>query len=87
MDAAVAITILAKINVESRQVTRVVNSHQAIEKITDGSSSLVSGFVLRGPQRPAEGPSGQGVKNLTIITNDSGLPGEMQYGHLWKPDE
>ncbi|MGI5936800.1 MAG: CoA transferase subunit A [Oscillospiraceae bacterium] len=58
-------------------MNKVVNSHQAIEKITDGSSILVSGFVLRGaPNDLLKALLDKGVKNLTIITNDSGLPGE-----------
>jgi acetate CoA/acetoacetate CoA-transferase alpha subunit len=55
---------------------KVITLAEAIDKITDGASIMISGFLGNGtPHSIIDGILAKGVKDLTIISNDTGIPG------------
>ena len=55
---------------------KVMTAHEAIEKIQDGATIMVGGFMACGtPEILIDALVKKNVKNLTIICNDAGVPG------------
>ncbi|CAH0529520.1 CoA transferase subunit A [Vibrio hippocampi] len=55
----------------------IISANQAASKITDGMSIMVGGFMTVGtPKALINALVSSGVKDLTIICNDAGLPGK-----------
>lgn len=55
---------------------KTVSLHDAVALIPDGATLMVGGFVAVGtPERLMDELVRQGKRNLTVITNDTGLPG------------
>jgi len=55
---------------------KVIPISEAIDKISDGATIMVGGFLCVGtPQGLIDGILAKGIKNLTIISNDTGIPG------------
>ncbi|WP_117232733.1 CoA transferase subunit A [Vibrio maerlii] len=55
----------------------VLSPQQAVAKIEDGMTLMVGGFMTIGsPEKVIDAIVESGVKNLTIICNDAGLPGK-----------
>ncbi len=62
-------------------VNKVFSLEDAIAEVKDGSSIMVGGFLGTGtPEILIDALVKKGVKNLTIIANDGGLP-DGTYGH------
>lgn len=58
-------------------MSKVVNMDQAISHIKDGDVVMVGGFMANGtPELLIDALVDKGVKNLTLICNDAGLPGK-----------
>lgn len=50
---------------------------EALSHIGDGASIMVNGFMgVKSPERIIDGIVAKGVKNLTVICNDSAVPGK-----------
>jgi acetate CoA/acetoacetate CoA-transferase alpha subunit len=55
---------------------KTVSLHDAVALIPDGATLMVGGFCAVGtPERLMDELVRQGKRNLTVITNDPGLPG------------
>jgi len=55
---------------------KVINLTEAIDKISDGATIMISGFLGNGtPHSIIDGILAKGIKDLTIISNDTGVPG------------
>lgn len=58
-------------------MSKIINAQQAAEFVKDGSSVMVGGFMVNGtPRILIDAVAEKGVKDLTIICNDAGIPGE-----------
>lgn len=58
-------------------MNKVTNLGQAIDLIHDGMTIMVGGFMTVGtPEQLMDALAAKGVKDLTIICNDAGLPGK-----------
>jgi acetate CoA/acetoacetate CoA-transferase alpha subunit len=56
-------------------MTKVISLETAIEQINDASVLMIGGFLGCGtPEAIVDGIVGKGLKNLTVIGNDSGFP-------------
>jgi acetate CoA/acetoacetate CoA-transferase alpha subunit len=59
-----------------RQMNKVISPTEAVEKIPDGASVMIGGFMGVGsPHRIIAEIVRQGRKDLTVICNDAGRPG------------
>lgn len=57
-------------------MNKLITIEEAISKIKDGMVIMVGGFINGGvPKRILKALSESNIKDLTIITNDSGFPG------------
>ncbi|MBK7093645.1 MAG: CoA transferase subunit A [Saprospiraceae bacterium] len=55
---------------------KLINIEEGIAKIKDGMVVMIGGFINGGvPERIIEALSQTDVKNLTVISNDTGFPG------------
>lgn len=55
---------------------KVITLTEAVDKISDSSTVMISGFLSNGtPQSIIDAILAKGVKNLTIISNDTGTTG------------
>lgn len=56
---------------------KILPQEEVIEKVTDGSSVMIGGFMTCGtPVNLVRALAERGVENLTIICNDTGLKGD-----------
>ena len=57
-------------------INKIKTAQEAVESIQDGASVMVGGFMATGtPEILIDALVEKGVKNLTIICNDAGVPG------------
>ncbi|MBR0600628.1 CoA-transferase, partial [Sinanaerobacter chloroacetimidivorans] len=57
-------------------VNKIKTAQEAIAPIQDGAAIMVGGFMATGtPEILIDALVEKGVKNLTIICNDAGVPG------------
>ncbi len=55
---------------------KVINITEAVNKIPDGASLMIAGFLGNGtPHSIIDAILAKGIKNLTIISNDTGITG------------
>lgn len=56
-------------------MNKIISIDQAVEKIHDGMTVMIGGFLAAGtPEALVDALVKKGVKNLTIIANDTGYP-------------
>jgi len=54
---------------------KVISVSEAVDMIPDGASIMIGGFMAVGtPPSLIDGLAAKGVKNLTVISNDTGFP-------------
>jgi acetate CoA/acetoacetate CoA-transferase alpha subunit len=57
-------------------MNKVTTIEKAIEKVTDGMTIMIGGFMAVGtPEKLVDAILAKGVKDLTVICNDAGVPG------------
>ena len=62
---------------------RTISVEEAVNRIPDGASLMVGGFMGVGtPERLMDEIVRQGKKDLTVIANDTALPGRGSGTHL-----
>jgi acetate CoA/acetoacetate CoA-transferase alpha subunit len=55
---------------------KVINITEAVDKMPDGASIMIAGFLGNGtPHNIIDAILAKGIKNLTIISNDTGITG------------
>lgn len=55
---------------------KIIDAHEAVDMINDGATLMVGGFMAVGtPETLVDGLIDKGVKNLTVICNDTGFIG------------
>ncbi|QIQ22045.1 CoA transferase subunit A [Zophobihabitans entericus] len=58
-------------------MNKLVSIEQALDGIKDGAVIMVGGFMANGtPEKLVDYLCAKGIKNLTLICNDTGLPGK-----------
>lgn len=56
-------------------MNKVISISEAVDKVKDGMTIMVGGFLANGtPERLVDALVKKGVKNLTLICNDTGFP-------------
>ncbi len=56
-------------------MNKIISIKEAVDKIEDGMTIMVGGFLANGtPERLIDALVEKGVKNLTLICNDTGFP-------------
>lgn len=56
-------------------MNKVISIKEAVDKVKDGMSVMIGGFLANGtPEKLIDALVEKGVKNLTLICNDSGFP-------------
>lgn len=56
-------------------MNKVISIKEAVDKVKDGMTVMVGGFLANGtPEKLIDALIEKGVKNLTLICNDSGFP-------------
>jgi acetate CoA/acetoacetate CoA-transferase alpha subunit len=56
-------------------MNKVISIKEAVDKVKDGMTVMVGGFLANGtPEKLIDGLVERGIKNLTLICNDSGFP-------------
>lgn len=64
-------------NGEDDQLPKILSQKEVMDKVTDGSSVMIGGFMTCGtPVNLVQELAGRGVQNLTVICNDTGLQGD-----------
>ncbi len=57
------------------KMNKIISISEAVDKVKDGMTIMVGGFLANGtPERLIDALVEKGVKNLTLICNDTGFP-------------